>query len=69
MLIAGILDGHEGARNILTVLDLASAFQNLSASSRPTTAADLSAVARYAEELVKIPKVKGFKFHPPDQGF
>ena len=32
-------------------------------------AQDLAAVVRYAEELVKNPKVKGFKFHPPDQGF
>ena len=43
----------------------------LPASSPPSTpdAADLTVVARYAEELVKSPKVKGFKFHPPDQGF
>jgi predicted TIM-barrel fold metal-dependent hydrolase len=34
-----------------------------------TSAADLTAVARYAEELVQNPQVKGFKFHPPDQGF
>ena len=26
-------------------------------------------LARYAEDLVRNPKVKGFKFHPPDQGF
>ena len=30
---------------------------------------DLPGVARYAEELVRNPKVIGFKFHPPDQGF
>ncbi len=30
---------------------------------------DLPGVARYAEELVRNPKVVGFKFHPPDQGF
>ena len=30
---------------------------------------DLNAVARYAEDLARNPKVLGFKFHPPDQGF
>jgi predicted TIM-barrel fold metal-dependent hydrolase len=38
-------------------------------ASLDTNAADLTAVARYAEELVRHPKVVGFKFHPPDQGF
>jgi predicted TIM-barrel fold metal-dependent hydrolase len=32
-------------------------------------AQDLTVVARDAAELVKNPCVKGFKFHPPDQGF
>lgn len=31
--------------------------------------ANLNEVAKYAEDLLKIPAVKGFKFHPPDQGF
>jgi predicted TIM-barrel fold metal-dependent hydrolase len=31
--------------------------------------ANLDEVAKYAEDLLKIPAVKGFKFHPPDQGF
>jgi predicted TIM-barrel fold metal-dependent hydrolase len=38
-------------------------------ASLDTSAKDLAAVARYAEELVKNPNVKGFKFHPPDQAF
>jgi predicted TIM-barrel fold metal-dependent hydrolase len=29
----------------------------------------LNVVARYAESLAQNPKVAGFKFHPPDQGF
>jgi uncharacterized protein len=32
-------------------------------------AKDLNAVAHYAQELARNPKVLGFKFHPPDQGF
>ena len=32
-------------------------------------AEDLHALARYAEDLARDPKVLGFKFHPPDQGF
>ncbi|MGN6719011.1 MAG: amidohydrolase family protein [Candidatus Binatia bacterium] len=32
-------------------------------------AEDLNAVADYAQELARNPKVLGFKFHPPDQGF
>ncbi|HXG50950.1 MAG TPA: amidohydrolase family protein [candidate division Zixibacteria bacterium] len=32
-------------------------------------ARDLEAVARRAEALARHPLVKGFKFHPPDQGF
>src|SRR3954462_9187581 len=30
---------------------------------------DLQAVAQYGEALLGHPKVLGFKFHPPDQGF
>jgi predicted TIM-barrel fold metal-dependent hydrolase len=30
---------------------------------------DLNAVAHYAQDLARNPKVLGFKFHPPDQGF
>jgi predicted TIM-barrel fold metal-dependent hydrolase len=37
--------------------------------SLDSNATDLQAVVRYAEELVRNPKVVGFKFHPPDQGF
>ncbi len=38
-------------------------------ASLDVNAPDLNAVARYAEEMARHPKVKGFKFHPPDQGF
>jgi predicted TIM-barrel fold metal-dependent hydrolase len=38
-------------------------------ASLDTGAGDLSAVARHAEVLARDPTVKGFKFHPPDQGF
>ena len=31
--------------------------------------ADKAQLARYAQELGANPNVKGFKFHPPDQGF
>ncbi|HSQ13792.1 MAG TPA: amidohydrolase family protein, partial [Candidatus Deferrimicrobium sp.] len=54
------------------VIELASNFPKSFAgilASLDTSAADLAAVARYAEELVRNPKVVGFKFHPPDQGF
>lgn len=30
---------------------------------------NLTGVARQAEALLSNPKIKGFKFHPPDQGF
>lgn len=64
---------HEGARNTNDhVIELASNFPKSFAgvlASLDTSAADLAAVARYAEELVRNPKVVGFKFHPPDQGF
>jgi predicted TIM-barrel fold metal-dependent hydrolase len=64
---------HEGARNSNDhVLELVANFPKSFAgvlASLDTGAQDLQAVARYAEELVKNPKVVGFKFHPPDQGF
>jgi len=64
---------HEGARNTNDhVLELASKYPKSFAgvlASLDTRANDLSAVARYAEELVRNPNVVGFKFHPPDQGF
>jgi predicted TIM-barrel fold metal-dependent hydrolase len=64
---------NEGSRNSNEhVLELVAkhsdAFPGILASL-DTNAADLTAVARYAAELVKNPTVKGFKFHPPDQGF
>ena len=63
----------EGARNSNEhVLDLAGQFPATFPgilAALDTNAADLTGVARYAEELVTNPKVKGFKFHPPDQGF
>ncbi|HEV8342898.1 MAG TPA: amidohydrolase family protein [Candidatus Binatia bacterium] len=34
-----------------------------------TRAENLTEVVRHADELLRSPKVKGFKFHPPDQGF
>lgn len=64
---------NEGARNSNDhVLDLASRYPQSFAgvlASLDTSSADLLAVARYAEELIKNPKIVGFKFHPPDQGF
>ena len=64
---------REGARNTNDhVLELASSYPKSFAgvlASLDTNAKDLSAVARYAEELAENPKVVGFKFHPPDQGF
>ena len=64
---------NEGSRNSNEhVLDLVvkhpNAFLGILASL-DTNAADLTAVARDAAELVQNPAVKGFKFHPPDQGF
>ena len=63
----------EGARNTNDhVLELVTGYPKSFAGvlgSLDTNAADLNAVARYAEELVRNPKVVGFKFHPPDQGF
>lgn len=64
---------REGARNSNDhVLDLVADYPGSFAgvlASLDTSAQDLTAVARYAEELVRNPKVAGFKFHPPDQGF
>ena len=64
---------HEGARNTNEhVLELVAGYPRAFAgvlASLDMNAPDLSHVARYAEELVRDPKVVGFKFHPPDQGF
>jgi predicted TIM-barrel fold metal-dependent hydrolase len=63
----------EGVRNTNEhVIDLASRYPDSFAgilASLDTTAQDLTVVARDAEELVRNPKVKGFKFHPPAEGF
>jgi uncharacterized protein len=63
----------EGSRNSNEhVIDLAAKYPDAFAgilASLDTSAQDLAAVALYAEELVRNPKVKGFKFHPPDQAF
>jgi predicted TIM-barrel fold metal-dependent hydrolase len=63
----------DGVRNSNDhVIELASNYPKAFAgvlASLDTNAADLTAVAGYAEELVRHPKVVGFKFHPPDQGF
>jgi predicted TIM-barrel fold metal-dependent hydrolase len=62
----------QGARNSNEhVLELVSAYPNAFAGILASldVTADLEAQTRYAEELVRHPKVAGFKFHPPDQGF
>jgi uncharacterized protein len=63
----------QGARNTNDhVLDLTRKYPDAFAgilASLDTHAADLDGVAAYAKELIKNPRVKGFKFHPPDQGF
>jgi len=54
------------------VIDLASRYPDAFAgvlASLDTGAPDLDQLARDAQELVRDPVVKGFKFHPPDQGF
>jgi predicted TIM-barrel fold metal-dependent hydrolase len=54
------------------VIDLATTYANVFPgilASLDTGAQDSNAVARHAEELARDPKVVGFKFHPPDQGF
>jgi len=53
-------------------IGLATAYSNVFPgvlASLDTSARDLDAVTRYAEALAQNPKVVGFKFHPPDQGF
>jgi predicted TIM-barrel fold metal-dependent hydrolase len=63
----------EGARNSNDhAIDLVSNYPGSFVgvlASLDTGAGDLHAIARYAEELIRNPKVLGFKFHPPDQGF
>jgi len=64
---------NEGSRNTNEhVIELATrfpdAFPGILGSLDPH-ADDLNGLARYAEELARNPKVLGFKFHPPDQGF
>ena len=63
----------EGARNTNDhVMDLAGKYPDAFAgilASLDTSAPNLDEVAVYASELLKNPTVKGFKFHPPDQGF
>jgi predicted TIM-barrel fold metal-dependent hydrolase len=64
---------QEGARNsnehaIELVSNHPKAFAGVLASL-DTGAADLTAVARDAEELLQNPQIVGFKFHPPDQAF
>jgi predicted TIM-barrel fold metal-dependent hydrolase len=54
------------------VIDLVNRFPNAFAgilASLDVNAEDITKVARYADELVRNPKVAGFKFHPPDQSF
>jgi uncharacterized protein len=63
----------EGARNSNEhVINLAASYPDAFAgvlASLDTGAADLDKVASQAEELLRHPNVKGFKFHPPDEGF
>jgi uncharacterized protein len=63
----------EGARNSNEhVIDLAMSYPDTFAgvlASLDTAAPDLDKIASYAEELIRHPKVKGFKFHPPDEAF
>jgi predicted TIM-barrel fold metal-dependent hydrolase len=63
----------DGARNSNEhVIDLATQHSNVFPgilAALDTAAEDLAAEARYAEALLQQPKVLGFKFHPPDQGF
>jgi predicted TIM-barrel fold metal-dependent hydrolase len=65
-----VLDGMRNSNDY--VIELATTYSNAFPgilASLDTGAQDSNAVARYAEELVRHPKVVGFKFHPPDQGF
>lgn len=63
----------EGSRNTNDhVIDLATRFPDAFAgtlASLDINDKDITKVARYALDLVRNPKVVGFKFHPPDQGF
>jgi len=63
----------EGARNTNDhAIDLADKYPDAFAgvlASLDTNAPHLNEVAAYAQEVLKNPAVKGFKFHPPDQGF
>ena len=63
----------EGSRNSNDhVIDLATKYPDAFAgilASLDINAEDITKVARYAQELARNPKVVGFKFHPPDQGF
>lgn len=64
---------NEGARNsnehaMELVVNHPKSFCGVLASL-DTNSTDLPGVAHYAEELVRDPKIIGFKFHPPDQGF
>jgi predicted TIM-barrel fold metal-dependent hydrolase len=63
----------DGTRNSNDhVIELVTNYPNAFAgilASLDTAKEDLNTVAGYAEELVRNPRVVGFKFHPPDQGF
>ncbi len=63
----------EGSRNSNDhVIDLAAKYPDAFAgilASLDINAEDITKVARNAQELARHPKVVGFKFHPPDQGF
>jgi predicted TIM-barrel fold metal-dependent hydrolase len=62
----------DGARNSNEhVLELVSAYPDAFAGILASLdfSADIDLQARYAQQLVRDPKVSGFKFHPPDQGF
>lgn len=63
----------EGSRNSNEhVLELAAKFPKAFPgilASLDILSEDITGVARHAQELVLNPKVFGFKFHPPDQGF
>ena len=64
---------QEGIRNSNEyVIELAGKYPDAFAgilASLDTSAPNLDDVAVYAQDLLKNPTVKGFKFHPPDQGF
>lgn len=54
------------------VIDLATRYPDAFVgvlASLDMRAENLGEVVQQAEELLRHPKVKGFKFHPPDQGF